>query len=327
MSAMFTFPDKSSRYFESHLSPLLANIYPTITARKSHLAREAVYRAMLRYTRAGGYEDDACSELAKARRQAQMDGGATDEDIARMETALNVGILSNTAPSAFWTIFEIFSNQKLLEIVREEIRCNALVVDPETKVHAIDLSRIRGNCPAYVAIFQEILRLRSNGGATRMVYEDIMLDGTYLLKAGSVVQLPSPAINRDASAWGSSCREFDHLRFLNKDQHTKPNGKTPAKPSASAFMSFGISPNVCPGRHFAAAEILCVAAMLVMRVDLTPTRGDWWTPRLNYRAIAASMSPPAEAYPVDFQPRKEFEGVKWTFTVSGGKDKFELITG
>ncbi|GAM88894.1 hypothetical protein ANO11243_069280 [Dothideomycetidae sp. 11243] len=314
-------------YFESHLSPLLANVFPRITARRSFQARETVYRAMLKYARAGGYADEDCSELAKSRWQTQTDAGATEENIARLETAVNVGVLSNTVPSTFWTIFEVLSDPDLLEAVRAEIRSNAMEVDPATKVHAIDLSRIRAGCPTLVSAFQEVLRVHSNGAPTRMVYEDILLDDRYLLKAGSVLQLPAPAINGDGSQWGSDPKKFDHTRFQAREQQINARGTVHLKPRATSYMSFGASPNLCPGRHFAAAEILSLVAMLVMRVDITPTKGEWWVPRLNSWAVAASMTPPVEDYPVLIRQRPEYEGVEWTFTVSGFKDKFELITG
>jgi hypothetical protein len=92
-------------------------------------------------------------------------------------------------------------------------------------------------------------------------------------------------------------------------------------------MAWGASPNLCPGRHFATAEILATAAMLILRTDVTTVKGKWWLPKLNSKAMAAAMSPPGEAYPVRIKKRKEVEGLEWTFVVSGQKDRFGLITG
>lgn len=282
---------------------------------------------MLEFAQSGGYKDEHCSELAFSRWKTQKDCGATDVNIARLETALNVGILSNTVPSTFWTLFEIYSRPDLLKAIRSEIEQNALVVDPETNIHSIDLSFIRSRCPLLVSAFQETLRIHSNGAPTRMVYEDLMLDGTYLLKAGSVLQMPAPAINNEESFWGSGGRKFDMSHFHPSEQKAAHSDPSRKKPRATSYMSFGASPNLCPGRHFAAAEILSLVAMLVMRVDIKPIKSEWWTPRLNAWAIAASMTPPVEDYPVAVYSRDNYEGVEWSYIVSEGKDKLSLITG
>jgi hypothetical protein len=314
------------RYFEQHLSILLVNILPAITARKTYLARENVVQAMLRFAESGGFQEKDCSDLALSQWETQRSLGATDVNIARIETAFNLGVLSNTVPATFWCIFDICSRPDLLEAVRAELKQNAVLIDPETNVHCVDLGRIRSACPLLVSSFQETLRVHSTSAPTRMVYEDVMLDDTYLLKAGSVVQISGPGVNNEAAVWGDDAKEFDLFHFSNESQR---GGKsTPrTKPRPTSFMSFGASPNLCPGRHFAAAEVLSLVAMLLLRADVEPTKGSWWSPRLNAWAVAATVSPPAEAYPVKITARAEYKGVQWSFIVEGEKDRFDLITG
>ncbi|KAH0195718.1 cytochrome P450, partial [Aureobasidium melanogenum] len=314
-------------YFESHLSVLLAKVLPALTARKTYLARENVVQAMLEFSRKGGYEDEHCSDLAISRWKTQKENGATDLDIARLETALNVGVLSNTVPSTFWTIFEICSRPELLQAIRSEIEQNALRVDPSTNLHTIDLGCLRARCPLLVSAFQEVLRTHSNGAPTRMIYEDVVLDNFYLLKAGSVLQMPAPAINNELSTWGPEGKKFNPSHFDKGVSGTDHRDRASGKPRATSYMSFGASPNLCPGRHFAAAEVLSLVAMLVMRVDIKPTKGQWWTPRLNAWAIAASMTPPIEEFPVTIHPRAGTEDVKWSYSVQEGDSRFSLITG
>jgi hypothetical protein len=74
-------------------------------------------------------------------------------------------------------------------------------------------------------------------------------------------------------------------------------------------MSFGASPNLCPGRNFAAAEVLSLVATPLLRADVEPTKGSWWSPRLNAWAVAATVSLPAEAYPVKITARAKYKGV------------------
>lgn len=167
--------------------------------------------------------------------------------------------------------------------------------------HVIDLAAIRDQCPLLVSTFQEVLRLRSNGAPTRVVSKDILLNGQYLLKAGSVLQMPSKIINRERSTWGENAEEFSPSRFMANDQAKEQR-------RATGFMSFGASPNICPGRLFATGEIMALIGMMVLRYNITPTNESWDPPRLNSRALAASVTPPIEEFRVRISPRKVMDG-------------------
>ena len=300
----------------------MLNIWPKYTANLAWTAREKLTKAFTEYFGAGDHHDS--SALTMARWSTQHEAGATTEDIARLEVSETIGVLSNTVPSTFWTLFDIYSRDELLEDLREELRSNALIIHPDTNQHVVDLGLIRDSCPKLVSVFQEVLRFRSNGAPTRVVYEDVLLDDRYLLKAGSVLHLVASAINKEEAVWGSSAQQFDSARFGNFTKGTESSGK---KPQATSYMSFGASPNMCPGRHFAAGEILALTAMLILRYDITPVAGKWWTPRQNPWAIAASVLPPAEAFPVRVSAREEYAGVTWAFNVTEGKGKFSLLIG
>ncbi|KAF7510550.1 hypothetical protein GJ744_006396 [Endocarpon pusillum] len=304
--------------YESNLSVLLLRILPKITARKAFQAREMIVASFVKYYEAGGQENS--SQMTYGRWKTQYDAGATTEDIARLETAAGIGILSNTVPSTFWTLFEIYSRPELLGRLREEISKNALHVDGSSAIHTVDLADIKDQCPLLLSTFQETLRLRSNGAPTRLVYKDIVLNDQYLLKAGRVLQMPSECINRESSTWGATSSEFNPSRFM-------ANGEQKPTNRATGFMSFGASPNICPGRHFATGEIVAMVAMLLLRYDITPINGHWIRPKLNPRAIAASVTPPIEEFRVTVWPRKEFKGTNWAFSVTEGKGRYPLVTG
>ena len=312
-----------NRVFESNLSMLLLNLWPRYTAKAAWTAREEIAKAFTEYYTTGGHCDS--SALTMARWKTQHDAGATIKNIARSEAASSVGVLSNTVPSTFWTLFDIYSRDELLAGIREEIKSNGLVIDPKTNKHVVDLGLIQDGCPKLVSVFQEVLRVRSNGAPTRVVHNDVMLDDRYLLKAGSVVQMLAPAVNKEEAVWGRSAQQFDSSRF--STSVTKEKEPTVEKPRATSYISFGTSPNMCPGRHFAAGEILALVVMLILRYDITPTAGNWWTPKLNAWAIAATITPPVEAYPVRVSKREEFAGATWSFRVTEGKGKFNLIVG
>lgn len=296
----------------------MINIAGWLTARKAWKARELLVKSFLQYYQERGHEDS--SPLAYARWKIQLGGGATLENIARLEAVMGLGILSNTIPTGFWAIFDICSRPPLLEDIRNEILQNALSID-SSGLHVLDLANIRNNCPLLLSSFQETLRVRSNAGQVRVVYEDTTLNDRWLVKKGSIALMPAATINRNRSAWGSTVEEFDPRRFIGLSEQTDKRQK------ASAFLSFGTSPSICPGRHFATGEILALTAMLVLRFDIRPVAGSWKEPKTNTKAVAASLSPPMEPLDVNFSERGEFRGQKWNFQVTPGKGKFGLIIG
>jgi Cytochrome P450 len=296
----------------------MINIAGWLTAPKAWKARELLVKSFLQYYQERGHEDS--SPLTYARWKIQLDGGATLENIARLEAVMGLGILSNTVPTGFWAIFDIYSRPNSLEGIRNEIRQNALSVD-SSGLHILDLANIRNNCPLLLSSFQETLRLRSNAGQFRVVYEDTTLNDRWLLKKGSVLLMPAATINRNKTAWGSTVEEFDPRRF------TKLSEQADKRQKASAFLSFGTSPNICPGRHFATGEILALTAMLILRFDISPVAGSWKEPKTNTKAVAASLSPPMEPLNVAFAEREEFQGREFTFRVTPGKGRFGLIIG
>jgi cytochrome P450 len=154
------------------------------------------------------------------------------------------------------------------------------------------------------------------------VYKDIQLSYQYLFKAGGVVNMPSHILNREYSSWGDHSDRFDHARFMAQDAATaKASGRQ------KGFMSFGVSPNICPGRHFASGEVLALAAMVILRYDILPESGAWNRPKVNANAIAASISPPLKAFKVKVTEREEYMGTTWAFNVTEGKGKFNLVIG
>lgn len=50
--------------------------------------------------------------------------------------------------------------------------------------------------------------------SVRKVIEDIMLDGRFLLKKGSMVFLLHPVQHTSVGAFGGDAAEYDHLRFM-----------------------------------------------------------------------------------------------------------------
>ncbi|KAI9672601.1 MAG: hypothetical protein M1831_000036 [Alyxoria varia] len=327
-------------YFDSNLTMLMMNFWPKLTAAKAFRARQNLIQGFIDYYNAGAQHH--ASELAYARWKAQHDAGASTEIIARLEATITIGILSNTVPAAFWLVFEIFSRPELLETVRSEVKINALTAEGGSSgAHTVDMGRIRDSCPKLVSTYQEVLRMHSDGTPTRLVMKDVMVAERYLLKAGAILTMSVPAVNYEKSVWGDNANVFNPMRF--EENAARKADKTQEQKGVvrpTSFMSFGASPNLCPGRHFATGEILAMTAMMLLRYDIVPLtqgegenggkrqHGDWWRPKRNDWALAASIRPPLGKYPVNVKEREEFKDVgEWKFKVSEGRGKFGIITG
>lgn len=301
---------------------LYINILPQFTAKKPFKARERLVKEFLKFYEANGQWE--ASELSLARWQIQHEAGATIENISRMEVTLCVGVLSNTVPTLFWTTFEIFSRPELLLKLRQEVWDNAVHVSVSSEgntVHTLDVADVRNKCTLLLATFQEVLRLRSSSATIRTVLEDIEINNQHLLKKGSMLQLPAPFLNLEESTWGSDSANFNPYRFIDCDKEKV--GRLRSK----GYMSWGTSPHMCPGRHFASGEILPAVAMFLVRYDITPVEGNWQHPSINREVIAASIPPPKEKFLARLSERDNRDALKWEFRPSAEHGRFKLVTG
>ena len=301
------------RKYESRITMLLVNFFPKITASEPYKQREWLAQCMIDYYRRGAWKRG--SLMVQSRCQAGLDNNVPIEAIARLEVPGGTGILSNTVPTAFWTLVNVCSNPKLLAEIRAE-------VDPifrldensdQKDTWLLDTADIRTKCPLLFSIYQETLRTRASFASPRYVLEDTMLEDRYLLKKGALLQIPSSCLHHDASQWGKEPAEFEPYRFMPHMVKASPIKRSPV-----AFRAFGGAPALCPGRHFATVEVLCFVAMMVAKYDVESAaeNGAWKLPPPNYGNIAASILPPLGDIRVQVKLRKGFEDRKFGFRVT-----------
>lgn len=297
--------DFQERTFEENASVLLNGFLPQVTGRKGLAARDLVAKAFLQYYLNG--DQQRASALAHSKWLAPASYGLGDEEISRIEVPFLIGVLNNTVPTTFWAIYHVFSDPELLSTLRLELAgaVNVCSLASGSRRHVINLGLLKLNCPVLLSILHEVLRTRTSFSASRFVTADTCItDGTrsYLLKAGSVLQVPADIIHADTDHWGPDARITDHLRFVN------PSKK---KQHPLAFRSFGGAPYICPGRQFATTEIMAIIAMFTLRYEIAPVCGPWQFPKQKL-SMFGSVPPPAEDVAVRFQQRKGWEG-EWDF--------------
>lgn len=191
---------------------------PNVTARPYVQAREDLVRAFVRYYEAGGPTD--ASPLIKDHFRVHSSNGVPVEDMARLEVAISIAIISNTMPASFWLIYHIFSDPTVLEDCRKELLDG---VTTHGGIHTINLTYIKNQCPIFLSTFQETFRIHSTSVASRVVLEDHILDGQYLLKKGGVILIPASVQHNLDSAWGSNVDKFYHKRFLQESRSKRYN--------------------------------------------------------------------------------------------------------
>lgn len=187
-----------------------------------------------------------------------------------------------------------------------------------TQLYTLDVSALRHSCPLLLSTFQEMLRFHSYSAAARMVLEDTVLADRYLLRKGSMVQMPSAVLHADKNMWGDDSTVFNARRTLRRtgtgtgtikesssaadnegrisapgsDKTTNKDKEKSTKLHPAAFRSFGAAPWLCPGRHFATTEVLVFVASMLMRFEIEPA-----TPVTPAQSSAADSNKAGTTWP------------------------------
>lgn len=298
--------------WDGDMTGLLMGPFPSVFARKSYRAREALAVANRDYIRLGHYRDAA--PLHRKRVEMNHDRGMDDEAVGRGELGLLFAGLANSSRAAFWTASQVFARPDLLAEIRAEIEENAVEEGPGSSERRISVNALRARCPLLWSANREALRLASPFNATRVISDDTLVAGEYLLKKGSVVIIPASIIHADAAVWGSDATQFNPRRFLSDSTGTIAGTDKPVHPHA--FRSFGGGSVFCPGRHFAQLEIVGTAAALFCGFDVT-SPGGGAIPASDFvpKKMPIALEVPRDPTPVTITRRTGMENVDWVLTL------------
>lgn len=299
--------------WEWEIVAYMTGVLPSIFARKARAGLERCIRGFERYDAEGGYKDAYC--LIQNRKALHEEVGISPHEHARLELGLCFGFNSNASITTFWVLNNIFSRPTLLAEVRQEIEENAIIAPG-----AISFPSLRDGCPLLNSIYKETMRLVAPMMSARKVHEDTLIDNTFLLRKGSMVQIGGGILHKDASIWGPDASSFNPRRFQYNwnGSKTDSNGNiSHAKEDQvhpSAFRGFGGGTSLCPGRHIAQMEIISLTASIVMAFDLEPPQGKAevaWNPPRDDTRFPFSVIKPLKALDVRFKRREGLENVQW----------------
>ena len=270
-----------------------------VLARKGSKGRAKVAAAFSEYFSRGGHHSG--SDLVKVRVNL-TERELIQSDIAGLECVNGQALLFNSVPTAFWTLWHVYSNGKILDAIRKEVEAITGIKEGWKTIALHKLKDLR----ILASTIHETLRHRSNGIGARIVVENTVLEDKYHLKKGSYVMLDNHSLHLHKSTWGSDSEAFDMCRFVESTDQKRIQ-------RSGAFRGFGGGANLCPGKEFATLEVVALVAMLVAKFDMIPDDGRWSDPRQDMSDISLAIPPPKSKVGVRFVERQGFEGVKWRF--------------
>lgn len=278
-------------------------------------ARETLINAYEKYYAESGHIH--ASAFIKNRCEFYLQRGIPSQDIARIEVGAAIGLLSNTKPAAFWLLYHLCSDPEILGCCRQEL-FKAVHIDAAQGTATVDVTRIKSSCPLLFSTFKEVFRFHGMGIAIRKIVEDETLANQYLLKKDSFLLIPATVQHNMQSVWGRNVEEFDHRRF----SQTSNIGKN-KRPNPVAFRGFGGGSTLCPGRHFAATEILVFASLAILRFDILPLDGQWVKPTVKNSKPGLALHQPDDDIEIELRPT-DISDLRWIVQFSESKESMNI---
>ncbi|KAH8657754.1 cytochrome P450 [Xylariales sp. PMI_506] len=313
--------------FETAQESFAMHPFPSITLRKAYLARRKLQESLRVYFRKGYDESSDVSSIIKQRAATNRKWGVPIDDIADHELGMLFVAVTNSIPIMFWMVAYIFRDpqliadlqQELLKIVKETEHA-----DGKPRECTFDVSTFSTSAPLLNAVYNEVLRLQGRQMGSRTVMQDVVLnysptDGGesrgYLLKKGATLLMPALTTHYSEATWGQDVHAFNPRRFLDRTREEE-------RSQNRALNPFGGGKHLCPGRHFAYAEILGAVAVLVLGYVIeTPEGGNISVPPSNNNLAEAVVKPlqkDQEGMLARIKRRPGWEDVQWGFVVAKG---------
>ena len=294
----------SLRRFDHDLNLLILDIAPKFLAPQGYRARSILAAAFKLYFENYVPGQTESSAMVLARYSANLKYGITAQNQGLLEVGTLLGILANTIPAIFYMLVHVYSDQALLQDLRNELKNTSLSTPPNNRKRILRVANLREKCHLLHSTFQEVLRVHAQGAGARFVREDTMLDNRYLLEKGMVVQMPIAVLHSDPLSWGSNAEQFQPRRFLRQK-----DAEGMFKANSSAYRPFGGGTSLCPGRHFVTLEALALTAYLILNFDIEPRNCAWSIPGQKQESLATNVFPPDKDVEVRIARRRGFEDV------------------
>jgi cytochrome P450 len=150
--------------------------------------------------------------------------------------------------------------------ILEKVRAEILPAFDAFTGKLTNLPHLINNSPLLNSMFQEVLRFTSASQSIRKVEEDTVIAG-YTFLEGSLVMMPAKPYHFDPAIFGDDAGEYVPDRFMRDEKPGQKNVNT------KMLRAFGGGTILCPGRFFAANEILAAVATLLHRFEMHVMEG------------------------------------------------------
>ncbi|CCO37551.1 NADPH-ferrihemoprotein reductase [Rhizoctonia solani AG-1 IB] len=187
-------------------------------------------------------------------RDPQTGEGLSDENITAQLITFLVAGHETTSGMLSFAMGHIIKHPEVYSKIRQEVDA-VLGGDPIRPEHLGKLTYIN-------AVLRETLRVTPSISeiAVTCDKDEVISDGKYLIKAGTVVAVSAAIIGKDPAVWGEDAETFNPERML--------DGKFEVLPP-KAWIPFGSGARACIGRPFAWQEALIVIATIFQKFDFT----------------------------------------------------------
>jgi len=303
------------RDFDAQALFMITAPLPSIFARKAFKARTLLHAQFRDWYNAGYCNDSDVSLAATARMDVNRKYNIAANEIAEDNMGLLFVSTTNAMPTLFWLFLNVFSSPNLVEDLRAEIQ-TVLTKTVGNKV-IIDHTKFSSNCPLLCSAYQETMRLTNIQASTRYIAKDTILTSDnreYLLKEGALVQTPASIFHILPSTWGADVETFNPRRFM--DLSNSKADKNMEKLQKKSFIPFGGGKHLCPGRHFAFAEVLGIIALLVIGFEIEGVNGKPVENFKGVRSIVNAVLQPGERglkSEIKIRRREGWEKTQWSF--------------
>ncbi|KAH8599917.1 cytochrome P450 [Bisporella sp. PMI_857] len=315
--------------YEGGAASLLAKPFPSLTARRPYYARDKLQKALRAYLQAGHDQNSDVSSVIKQRIAINRQWGLPPSDVADHELGMLFVSITNAIPTLFWMVCYVFRDQQLVKDLREEVRgiLEERQGEDGRRQCVLAIAKFSTSCPLLVSSYQEVIRLTNRQMGTRKLTDDTILEytptdkeggqpRTYLLKRGASVQMPVRVTHYLADVWGDDAYTFKPRRWITSREQERVQKR--------AFNPFGGGKHLCPGRHFAYAEVLGAIAALVLGFEIaTPEGGKIAVPPINSNfaeAVGKPLPDVQQSMLAKIRRREGWENVRWTFVAGNGKE-------
>ncbi|KFY03257.1 hypothetical protein O988_01600 [Pseudogymnoascus sp. VKM F-3808] len=301
--------------FDDNISDLLITPKASLTCPTGNSGRANAWAGFAKYFESGGYLKG--SELVRARHGHAAERGLSNLDIGKLEVTMIIGILTNTVPTIFWAVYYVYRDADLLASLRNEISkiATPAINADGSRIWTIKNVDLKNSAPLLTATINETFRHRTCGISSRFVTETTTLKDQYLLKKGTIMELPNNVIHSNPEYWGSTVNEFNPTRFLADPRSAE------AKAARGAFRPFGGGASLCAGRHQAMSQMLGGLALFIMGNDCAPVNSGmgWKFPGAHGHTIAAAVDLPSTDLWLDVSTREGYEADFWVLDPEAGE--------